>query len=179
MHESSTILQSTGVLNEVTTILNPLKPEFSPQAFIEHLFRTYLQNGDIVNGEYFAAIVCTVGDYLKEKVVTILKENFEGSRDLFKLFLEHQIVVGEENGKTYSYIGDYLTEIDEHKYTYYQQPFFTNSQALNNFIKSIDNWQNEDFTQEYFKFADENASAGGNSVINFPFQHLSPKASPD
>ena len=163
----------------IARVLNSTKPQFLPNPFIEDLLASYLHKGDIITGEYFKALVCTVRDYLGEKVVTILKENFEGSRDLFKLFLEHQIVVGEENGKTYSYIGDYLTEIDERKYTYYQQPFFTNSQALNNFIKSIDKWQNEDFTQEYFKFADENTSAGGNSVINFPFQHLSPKASPD
>jgi hypothetical protein len=165
MHESSSILQSTGIVTQNLLTLNSTKPQFLPNPFIEHLLASYLHKGDIINGEYFKALVCTVRDYLGEKVVTILKENFEGSRDLFKLFLEHQIVVGEENGKTYSYIGDYLTEIDERKYTYYQQPFFTNSQALNNFIKSIDNWQNEDFTQEYFKFADENASAGGNPPI--------------
>jgi hypothetical protein len=178
MRESSTILQSTGILNELTIILNPLKPQFSPQAFIEHLFRSYLQNGNIVNDEYFAALVSSVRDYIEhEEVLSILKQEFGRSSDLFKLFLEHHIVIANKEGKSYSFIGDYLTEIDQRKYTYYQQPFFNDSQAFNNFIKSIENWQNEDFTQEYFKFADENASAGGNSVVNFPFLHLSPKAS--
>lgn len=178
MRESSSILQSTGIVTQNLLTLNSTKPQFLPNPFIEDLLASYLHKGDIITGEYFKALVCTVRDYLGEKVFKILKENFERSRHLFKLFLEHQIVI--DDGKTYSFIGDYLTEsYNELTHTYYQQPFFTNFQAFNNFIKSIENWQNEDFTQEYFKFADENTSAGGNSVINFPFQHLSPKASPD
>jgi hypothetical protein len=148
--------------------------------FINEVFKAYLDTKEIFSSESLFVIISIAQRFLKENALFILREKLNTDKDFFKLFLEYLI-------------GSYTQDDGENKSCWIMSCFYQNLEpwaeyqidsafkdlrALKNFIKSIDNWQNEDFTQEYFKFADEDASAGDKS-ISFSFQYLSPKASPD
>jgi hypothetical protein len=140
-----------------------------------------LDSKNLISDVYFIAILRT---FKYQSLLDLLKSRLNEDKDLFKLFLEHLISLRKKGDNKFRRGDQYrinklFYEDNNNQFTAYSiAPMFDDFNALNNFIKSVESWQNEDFTKEYFSFikafADKNCMH--DCLYDFPFQHLSPKS---
>jgi hypothetical protein len=140
----------------------------------------YLDINKICNSDYFFVSIYIGKALLSNTALEILRVKLNASKDFFKLFLEYLIASREGTDgrkqfwiQAYFYKNENIVSVSREYHIYSS---FPNFQDLNDFIKSIDKWQSEEFTKEYLDFSEQFINSKQNCLYDFQFQHLSPQA---